>query len=138
MSRLMRKESVRQGRIPVASNREPLIIKGLDTENFHHRWVTNTPERLEKFLMGGWEFCNKGDAEGPAGERTVESSKALDNRITKAGGGGVTLYLMRIPIEFWEEDQAAKQADVRASEEAMKRPTAGDYGRIDVSERKGG
>jgi hypothetical protein len=42
--------------------------------------------------------------------------------VTKSVGGGRVGYLMAIPEEFYKEDQAAKQAQVDASESAMRKP----------------
>jgi hypothetical protein len=132
MSRIKREEEVRPIRVPVSSSRAPLVVKGLDTKNFSNRWVADIDDRITDFLNGGYEFVPKNAIE-QAGEATVDTSKGLDNRITKSGGRGVKLYLMRIPMNLFKEDQAAKEREIAKTVEAMKSPGKGsDYGQVKI------
>ncbi len=146
MSRINRTEDVRaesaKPRIPVSSSRAPLVVRGFDHENFMGRWVIDVDDRLARFLDGGWEFVTKDMIES-AGESTVDSSKGSDTRLTKPAGRGLTLYLMRIPKEYWEADQKEKQREIDRTERAMNSPGQGtvdsevDYGEISIGSNKG-
>lgn len=134
MSRIEREETVRPVRVPVASSRAPLTVKGFDDKNYVGRWVADIEGRIQMFLDGGYEFVQKEDIK-KAGEATVETSrKGLDSRISKPGGRGVTLYLMRIPKKFWEEDRKAKDAEIDRTEEGLKKPSknSSDYGKLTI------
>ncbi len=147
MSRINRNNEVRETvlktRVPVSSSRAPLIVRGFDHENFMGRWVLDLDDRLAIFLAGGWEFVHKTGIVS-AGEATIDSSKqGQDTRVSKPAGRGLTLYLMRIPKEFYKEDQLAKQREIDRTERAMTQPGSAtvnegvDYGRISVGNRKG-
>lgn len=140
--RQARPESVRQEgeRIPVSSNRAPLLYRNLDTENFSHRWVIDKDDRIAKFLEGGYEFVMPTNKR--VGEESVNSqSQDLQGaRVSRSAGfGGYRLYLMRIPIDFYNEDQQAKQREVDELEETMRPAKTGkagvDYGKVTFSRK---
>lgn len=139
-----RDTSVRKERIPVSSQRAPLRYKGLDHKNFVHRWVLDRDDRIAMFLDAGYDFVTPTEHGTKVGEPTVDSSSGTNsNRVTKSAGfGSLRLILMRIPREFYEEDQAKKQLEVDASEESMRHPKTGqkaegvDYGRVTFSRTK--
>lgn len=134
MSRIQREESVRTERIPVASNRAPLQVKGLDNENFHYRFVLDVDDRLDIFKQAGYEFVRH-DGRGKiiVGEPTIESSDDKSCVVTKPAGRGLKLFLMKIPKKWYEEDQKAKRDEIKKVEEAMKlSPKGGDYGRLNI------
>ena len=124
--RLNRDEPVRDSvRVPVSSNRAPLRYAGLDTKNFHQRWVLDQDDRIGLFLEAGYEFVKPTGSS--VGEPTVDSSgKQHGSRVTKSAGfGGLKLILMQLPIKFYEEDQLAKQRDIDELEDTMRQPGKG-------------
>ena len=141
MSRTPRTEdSTRQGRTPVAAQRSKLSYKGLDTKNFYHRWVIDRDDRISMFVEAGYEFVaphNKSVGEAHVDQAT---QAAQGSRVTKpAGYGGFKLYLMRLPLKFWEADQKLKQAEIDEIELSMRHPGKGkavgpdiDYGKISM------
>jgi len=72
---------------------------------------------LNDALAAGYEFVESDEKVGDA--RAAESSP-VGSRVTKNVGQGTMGYLMRIPIEFYEEDQAAKEAKIKETESTMK------------------
>jgi hypothetical protein len=93
-----------------------------------YRVVNDVPGRLAMFQQAGYEFdttasrvVDKGIAEG----------EAIDTRKIVNSGAGVKSYLMRIPKEFYDEDQARKIEAVKRSEDQMKNknpnPRKGEY-----------
>ncbi len=133
MSRVKREEPVRAERVPVASSRSPLTVKGFDQKNYQGRWVVDIDDRIQTFLDGGYEFVPKSEIHS-AGERTTESSSGLDSRVSKPAGRGRTLYLMRLPRKFYEEDRKAKDIEIDRTEEGLKKPLKGEgtYGKIKI------
>jgi len=134
MARQPREE--RKARIPVSANRSPLKYKGLDIKNFYHRWVLDRDDRIPMFLEAGYEFVNPTGK--MVGESTVDSQSQDGSRVSKpAGFGGRRLVLMRIPLKYWEEDQALKAREVDEIEKTMRTPKKDgvvndqiDYGKI--------
>lgn len=124
VSRVDRSEPVRKQRVPVASNRAPLAYKGLDKDNFSYRWVIEKDDRIATFLEAGYEFVK------PTGEMvgdpTIDSSKQVGSRVTKSAGyGGLKLYLMFLPKQFYDEDQLVKQREIDELENTMREPGKG-------------
>lgn len=122
-------------RIPMG-RRNILTVAGLqDTADFHYHWFNDIGDRLHKCVEAGYEFVLKSGL--GAGDQTIESAKGTSSLLTKGVGGGVSAYLMRIPMQFYREDQKAKQLEVDALEAEMKlaRRVEGSYGKITV-ERK--
>lgn len=118
MTRETRKEQERPQRVPVSEQRNTLSVNGLDP-NFYYRWVNDEDQRIAVFLQAGYEFVDKGGKR--AGDPTVETSSGTDSRFRRGVGGGVTAYLMRLPMDLWKEDQARKEADLSETERAMRR-----------------
>lgn len=119
----------RPKRTPIGS-RSILSVTGKEP-GFTYRIVNDTGDRVQQFLEAGYEL--------------VESAavKVGDNRVDKASAEGskaqVTIdrngnkaFLMRIRDEWYQEDQAAKQAKVKALEDAIKNPSGADYGSVKI------
>jgi hypothetical protein len=137
MGRLSREQlelQSRPKRVPVSeANRDKLFVAGLDHENYMYRWVNDEENRLATYVTGWWEFVDQnGNSVGDGG---VEQSTGTSSKFSKGVGRGVTAYLMRIPKEFWLEDQHKKEQDLQDREAEMKQSVkkAGDYGKVEVS-----
>lgn len=117
MARESRQDQARVARTPVHENRNRLSVAGLDP-NFYHRWVNDVDEALATYLEAGYEFVEKDRKK--VGDPTVDTSQGTDSRIRKGVGGGVVAYLMRLPMELWKADQAAKDQDLKEMERAIR------------------
>lgn len=104
----------RKERIPVNSTRDILTVANKDP-NYEYRWVLDVPGRIVKFQDGGWEVVTE---DLKVGDKAVDSNTKVGSAITKRTGVSM-LVLMRIPKEWYDEDQAAKQAGVDATEEML-------------------
>lgn len=141
MSRETREEMKavsRPKRVPVyEANRNKITVSGLDNENFMYRWVNDVEARISMFLQGGWSFVDKKGHE--VGDGGVDSSNVPSTALSRGMGGGVTAYLMRIPLELWKADQARKEKEDIAALEADMRKNAravGDYGKVEINSSK--
>ena len=121
----------RERRTPTAGLRDKLTVYDKDA-NFHYRWVRNDEGRVRWFQERGYEIVTQSHE---VGEKAVDSGTQLGSAVTKFGGGTVTLILMRIPKEWFDEDQAAKEDAIAATEATMKRPGEGGYGRFDITRK---
>jgi len=117
----------RPARIPVGSGNK-LEFDGKDP-NYMYRVVNDVPGRLQMFLQAGYEFDH--DTTRVADKGIAEGTE-LDTRRMVNSGSGIKSYLMRIPKEFYNEDQARKIEAVKKSEAQMKNknpnPVKGEYG----------
>jgi hypothetical protein len=125
----------RERRTPASGARDKLTVYGKDP-NFVYRWVRNDEGRIQWFQERGYDVVT-GDLE--VGQKTVDSGSKLGSAVTKFGGGAVTLVLMRIPKEWYDEDQAAKEDAVASTEATMRNPEAQvggkAYGRFDITRK---
>ena len=117
---------VRPERIPVSGNRDILTVKDKDP-NYVYRFVIDEDDRIERFKLGSYEIVID---DTKVGETTVNSGSRLGSAVTKYAGGGRTNVLMRIPKEWYDADQAAKQKAIDASEQEIYETTrkTGFYG----------
>lgn len=108
-------KAVRKTRIPVSGPRDILTVSNKDP-NYFYRFVKDVPGRVQRFIDGGYEIVNQDNAQ--VGQRTVDSGSRLGTAITRNDGAFV-LVLMRIPLEWYNEDQEAKQREIDALEDSM-------------------
>jgi len=119
-------------RTPVGGKRDVLTVSNKDP-NYEYRWVNDTPGRIQRFMDGGWEVVNH-DTE--VGGEAVDKGSRLGSAVTKSVGGIMTAVLMRIPKEWYDEDQVAKQEAIKALEETMKQKANADYGSLTVTRQR--
>lgn len=105
----------RVSRTPVSGPRDILNVRNKD-ENYVYRWVKDVPGRVQRFLDGGYEVVVDDNAQ--VGHKTVDATSRLGSALTR-NTDGTALVLMRIPREWYDEDQAAKQAEIDAIEDSM-------------------
>lgn len=104
----------RPTRTPLGA-RNRLTFKGLDPA-FNYRVINDQDDRLARAQEAGYEFVESSEK---LGDPRVAEASAIGSAVSKPVGGGVTGYLMRIPKEFYDEDQAAKEARIKETELAM-------------------
>lgn len=129
----MAKEAPRRTRTPIHDSfRSRLSVQGKDP-NYEYRIVNDTPGRIERFQEGGWEVVTEDNIS--IGERRLGAATELGSAKTVSVGQGTTGVLMKIKREWWDEDQAAKQAKVKQTteHELQKAKQSGDYGDIKIS-----
>ena len=127
-------EPKRVRRNPVEGMRDILAVNNQDP-NYVYRWVADDPQRpgrVERMKEHGYEIVQE---ELEIGQKVVDRNSKVGSVITRTGGGGITLVLMRIPKEWYDEDQKAKQAGVDAQEAVMKADV--QAGRIPGSNQPG-
>lgn len=106
----------RKERVPVGGTRDILTVKDKDP-NYEYRFVNDLPGRLLRFQDAGWEVVTD---DLKVGQEAVDApSGKVGKAVTKNVGHGTVGVLMRIPKEWYDEDQAAKQDKVDALEASM-------------------
>jgi hypothetical protein len=142
MTRESRESQERPQRISVNQQRDKLNVLGLDTANFYYRWVNDVEDRLLTFKQAGYEFVNKSEVKG-SGDPTVDISKGTDSRLRKGVGGGMTAFLMKLPLEYKKEYDAEQEAEILETERSMRRLKSetghrmsqdADYGSVSIGQ----
>lgn len=125
----------RPERIPLDGSRTRLALdeSKLDPA-FHYKWVNDVDDRIQRYQNAYYEHVS-GEEGLKIGQRSIDSSTGeVASVVSRDGGRGVTVYLMKVPIEFYEEDRAAKEAitEKRASalKQSLNRTQEGMYGGV--------
>ena len=116
----------RPERVPLGARNRLTVRPGDKDPNFVYRWINDKDSRLADAQQAGYDFVTDDIKVGDP--RAAEASQ-MDSRVSKPAGGGLTTYLMRIPQEYYEEDQRAKAHQVDELEKSLKPNKAkGQYG----------
>ncbi len=115
-------------RVSLAQQRNILTHPEANDPNFNYRVVVDyksKPGRIEKFKKAGYVHVISGEN---MGDDDVMKPKKLGSKVTVPVGNGETGYLMKIPKEYYLEDQAAKEAEIKRLEQSMNVKKKGQYG----------
>lgn len=129
--------SERPRRTPLGQ-RNRLSVKDRDP-NYHYRIVNvnleNDPDRVERFQEAGYEIVPKNKA-GQLGDPKVDTPSAVGSAGLISVGQGTKAVEMRIPKDYYNEDQAAKQVEIDAVEQRSQKSGA-DYGKVEITSTRG-
>lgn len=113
-----------RGRIPMSLPVQKLAA--VDIPGYHTHWMRGDPVRLNQALRAGYTFVEQDEVDlntfGITQGEDDSGHTDLGSRVSvvagKAEGGGAErLYLMKLPLSLWEEDQAGmaqRQANIAA------------------------
>ena len=124
-----RDRSSRKERIPLGVARARLAVADRDP-NYEYRWMKGSADRLAAAENGGYEYV---ESPVKVGEGAKDGNTDMGSRVSQVVGHNTDGsprrdYLMRIPKEFYREDQAAKQAEIDKVDAAIKRGDAHKHG----------
>lgn len=100
--------------------------------NYYYRFVNDVDGRLQMFEEAGYEAVKEPTQ---VGDPRAGDASQLGSTVRKPVGDGKSAVLMRIPKEYYEEDQAAKEERLRAKEQALLEEAQGEG--FYVSEKAG-
>lgn len=127
--------SGRKRRSPL-EGRNRLALKDQDP-NYHHRIVNanldSDPDRIERFQEYGYEIVPNAKV-GKVGDKAVDTPSAIGSAGQISVGQGTKAVVMRIPKEYFAEDQQAKQAEIDATEARAK--DRADYGSLVIETKR--
>lgn len=124
-------------RVPVSGNRDILTIVGKDPA-FEYRFVLDGSEngqRIQKFKQAWWELVDGSDGQHTVGQDMVYKTENVGSIIRVPAGNSKFYYCMRIPKEYYKQDQDAKQTDIAEREKAIIQTDSdnGQYGNINLT-----
>jgi len=112
--------------------RGPQSITGDKDPNYVYRFVNDSGSRIDQMKSAGYEIVTDDDL--IVGDSRVNDSTQMGSSKRVISKDGTVQYLMRQKKEFYDEDQAAKQAHNDEIEQAMKKQAQeGMYGSIKTS-----
>lgn len=129
-------------RVPMGGSRMRLDVKLKDPkqkEKFVFRWFNDQDSRIEDASAAGYEPVQKDEVVGVGQTELHQDNSDLNSRVSKVVGraeGNVPIraFLMKIPREFYDEDQAAKDRRNAESDRALR---GGKAGGADVENQYG-
>lgn len=99
---------------------------------YEYRFVNDTADRVQRFLDAGWEMVPANSV--TIGDKRINNPTPEGTNAVASVGQGMKAYILRIKDEWYQEDQAAKQAEVNAIEDATKAEALnGTYGKLEIS-----
>jgi hypothetical protein len=102
-----------QSRIPMSAAERLPVPKKFMEEGYHYRWCADYGvDKLARYLQAGYQYVEDGNGD----------------RISR--GGGDRLWLMRLPIEYWEQDLKAKHDKVIEINKQTQRDAAPKSGAV--------
>jgi hypothetical protein len=120
----------RTQRVPVGT-RNVLTVAGKDA-NYEYRVINDSGDRVQEFLDAGYELVDSSSVR--VGDKRVNAASSEGSVSQISVGQGQKAYVVRIKREWFEEDQARKQAKVNEMENATKaKALDGTYGKLEIT-----
>ena len=116
--------SARPRRTPL-EGRNRLKVRNKEPGYFY-RIVNDIDDNILNLQERGYEIVPQEKA-GMIGDKRVDNPSSPGSSSYLSVGQGTKAVLMRIKQEFYDEDQAAKQAKIDEVEQSMKQVKPGDY-----------
>jgi hypothetical protein len=101
-------------RIPMSVPQQKLAVP--EIPGYHLHWMLGRPDRIAQAMRAGYSFVNQGEVDlntwGLANGEDSNGNTDLGSRISQISGlsedgkEAGRLYLMKLPLELWEQDQA--------------------------------
>lgn len=110
--------------------RNVLTVTGTDPD-YVYRVVNDTGDRVHRLLEQGYVIEDASAV--TVGDKRIGAPSTMGTGASVSVGQGVTGVVMKQRRDWFEEDQAAKQAYVKATEDATKQSKDGDYGKIEIT-----
>lgn len=112
----------RPERAKVGAGRDVLSVRGKDP-NYQYRWVNDEGGRIMDLQERGYEFVRWDEIER-VGDASITNVAHDTEHVAKdvgnmSGHGRLRAYLMKIPNEYFEEDQQEKQKQVDEIEQQL-------------------
>ena len=105
----------RPKRTPI-NKRDILSVKGKEP-GYHYRIVNDTGDRIADLQDRGYELVDAKDVR--VGDKRVNSAAPEGSKAQVSVGGGQKAFVMRIKQEWFDEDQTAKQDEIKKLEQSM-------------------
>lgn len=126
------KSQERTRRTPINGTRSRLAVRGKEP-GFVYRIVNDTEDRIASLQEMGYEIVT--DSSVTVGDKRIANPSQEGSPVKVSVGQGTHAYVMRQKQEFFDEDQAAKNARNDELEAGMKKEAAasGFYGKLKIS-----
>lgn len=122
--------SGRTQRTPIGK-RNVLTVAGKEP-GYAYRIINDTGDRVQEFLDAGYELVK--DNSVRVGDKRVNKGTSEGSIVNLSVGQGQKATIVRQRQEWYDEDQAAKQARVNELESSTKvKALDGTYGKLEIT-----
>jgi hypothetical protein len=102
-----------------------------DRPGYHRLWVSDSPSirtTIADYEAAGYIFVTD---KTKVGDNYANSGNTITSAVSRPGGRGVTLYLMEVLNEYYEDDLRLQEEKISGNEEQMFSPRSieGGYGK---------
>ena len=127
-----KQQTTRPRRTSINGQRNVLTVQGKDPA-YEYRIVNDTEDRITTLQEMGYEIVT--DKNVSVGDKRIANPTQEGSPVKVSVGQGTQAYVMRQKQEFFDEDQASKNARNDELESGMKREAkeAGFYGKLKIS-----
>jgi hypothetical protein len=114
-------EKTKSDRTRVPMSTAQLKLEVPEIPGFHLHWMMGNPSRIAQAMKAGYTFVDHDEVDvvntGLADDASKNGNTDMGSRVSVVAGNDTgedgkeqRLYLMKIPLEFWNEDQGALEA----------------------------
>lgn len=104
-------------------------------ESYHYAWINDTGDLIHQAKRSGYEHVTL-DEVPTWGELSVDRGDPTSSIVQMPVGHGTVAYLMKQPMEFYEEDRGELDALTDAREADLKKSlnsgNDGTYGKVEI------
>jgi len=136
------KSAVDKKRVPMSTAQLKLTVA--EIPGFHLHWMMGTPSRIAQAMKAGYTFVETDEVDvvnsGLADDASKNGNTDMGSRVSLVAGSDTgedgkeqRLYLMKLPLEYWEEDQEALEskneqiaATIRGGQDMASNPNGGE------------
>ena len=120
-------------RVPFASNRNKLEVRYKDSD-FHKKWYGHwfnvDGDRIDRAQAAGYQFVSREEVHGFGDGPLMEGNTDLGDKVSRVvgradGNQPIRAILMKLPMDYREEDMALKEERNRLVDEAINAGRAG-------------
>ena len=106
----------RRQRVPLSDyGRKPLQDPpGLDKKKYHYHWIVDQPGNVEAAIAGGYSHVE-------TSEKTTGSDVTDKHSVVASKATGIRQYLMKIPLDLYQEDLQSLEQRNQAVDAAISR-----------------
>ena len=126
----------RTTRIPMSGSRKRMHVDPELFPDFHIAWINDSKDLLYRAKRAGYEHVFSNEIPG-WGFGDPDTGSSTDSMVSMKVSANTVAYLMKLPIELWEEDQQTKREENEARTSSMKRELnsgkEGTYGKVEFS-----
>jgi hypothetical protein len=128
-ARKQEKSEGKRQRVPFGGHRQKLQLSDFDQKYFKSkglvvRWINDQNGRIEAARAGAWDFVEPDEAPSVGGGELHQENSDLHGKVSKVVSMGVEkpirAFLMKLPLKYWKEDQAAKAEQNSRIDDALR------------------